>query len=59
MWKAPHNVYRCQGDDRWIAITVSTDDEWQRLRAVMGEPSWAMEPRFDTVPGRWEHRERT
>ena len=41
VWKAPHNVYRCQGDDRWIAITVSTDDQWQRLRALMGEPPWA------------------
>ena len=55
-WKAPHNAYRCRGDDRWIAITVGTDDEWQRLRGVMGDPSWAMEPRFDTVPGRWQHR---
>jgi benzylsuccinate CoA-transferase BbsF subunit len=55
-WKAPHNVYRCQGDDRWIAITVGTDDEWQRLRGVMGDPPWAMEPRFHTVPGRWQHR---
>jgi benzylsuccinate CoA-transferase BbsF subunit len=56
-WKAPHHVYRCQGTDRWIAITVSTDDEWQRLRAAMGQPSWAMEARFDTVPGRWQHRQ--
>jgi benzylsuccinate CoA-transferase BbsF subunit len=56
LWKAPHNVYRCQGADAWIAITVSTDDEWQRLRAAMGHPSWAMDPRFDTVPGRWQHR---
>ena len=55
-WKAPHNVYRCQGDDRWIVITVSSDDEWQRLRAVMGNPPWAMQSRFDTVPGRWQHR---
>jgi benzylsuccinate CoA-transferase BbsF subunit len=55
-WKAPHNVYRCQGDDRWIVITVSSDDEWQRLRAVMGAPAWAMAPRFDTVSGRWQHR---
>jgi benzylsuccinate CoA-transferase BbsF subunit len=55
-WKAPHNVYPCQGDDRWIAITVSTDEEWRRLRAVMGEPPWAMEPRYETVPGRWEHQ---
>jgi benzylsuccinate CoA-transferase BbsF subunit len=56
MWKAPHNVYPCQGVDRWIAIAVSSDDEWQRLRGVMGQPPWAMEPRFDTVPSRWHHR---
>jgi benzylsuccinate CoA-transferase BbsF subunit len=56
LWQAPHNVYRCQGDDRWIAISVSTDDEWQRLKAAMGHPSWAVEARFDTVSGRWQHR---
>ena len=56
MWKAPHNVYPCRGVDRWIAIAVSSDDEWQRLRGVMGQPPWAMEPRFDTVPSRWHHR---
>jgi benzylsuccinate CoA-transferase BbsF subunit len=55
-WKAPHNVYRCQGDDRWVVITVSSDDEWQRLKTAMGNPPWAMQPRFDTVPGRWQHR---
>ena len=56
LWKAPHNVYRCQGTDRWIAISVSSDDDWQRLRAAMGQPSWAVVGRFDTVPGRWQHR---
>ena len=56
MWKAPHNTYRCQGMDRWITISVSSDDEWQRLKAVMGAPAWAAEARFDTVLGRWQHR---
>jgi benzylsuccinate CoA-transferase BbsF subunit len=56
LWKAPHNVYRCQGADRWLVITVSTDTEWQCLKAAMGHPFWAMDPRFDTVPGRWQHR---
>jgi benzylsuccinate CoA-transferase BbsF subunit len=56
LWKAPHNVYRCQGADGWMAITVSTDAEWQRLKAAMGNPSWAQDGRFDTVPGRWQHR---
>jgi benzylsuccinate CoA-transferase BbsF subunit len=56
LWQAPHNVYRCQGADRWIAITVGADDEWRRLKAAMGQPTWAADPRFDTVPGRWQHR---
>lgn len=56
LWQAPHNVYRCRGDDRWIAITVGSDDEWQRLKAAMGQPAWAADPRFDTVLGRWQHR---
>ncbi|MGQ4808467.1 Succinyl-CoA:(R)-benzylsuccinate CoA-transferase subunit BbsF [Candidatus Entotheonellaceae bacterium PAL068K] len=56
LWKSPHNLYPCQGSDRWIAISVSTDAEWQRLTTVMGTPVWAVEPRFATVMGRWQHR---
>jgi benzylsuccinate CoA-transferase BbsF subunit len=56
-WKAPHNVYRCQGADRWIVITVAADAEWQGLRAAMGDPPWAHDSRFDTVLGRWQHRQ--
>ncbi len=56
-WQAPHNVYPCQGTDRWITLSVSTDHEWQRLKEAMGEPAWAMDPRFDTGLGRWQHRQ--
>ncbi|MDH3679255.1 MAG: CoA transferase [Acidimicrobiia bacterium] len=28
---APQGVYRCQGDDRWVAITVDSDAAWQAL----------------------------
>ncbi|MEX0799932.1 MAG: CoA transferase [Dehalococcoidia bacterium] len=38
---APHGVFPCAGDDRWIAIAVMTDDEWRGLVAAMGEPEWA------------------
>jgi benzylsuccinate CoA-transferase BbsF subunit len=38
---APHGVFPCSGDDRWIAIAVATDEEWQGLAAAMGEPEWA------------------
>ena len=56
LWKSPHNVFPCRGSDRWIAIVVSTDDEWQKLRQAMDEPLWAVDPRFDTAQGRWRHR---
>ncbi|MGD9893361.1 MAG: CoA transferase [Dehalococcoidia bacterium] len=28
---APHGVYRCAGDDRWLAIAVTDDTEWRAL----------------------------
>ena len=55
-WKAPYNVYPCKPEDKWIAISVSTDEQWQGLREAMGNLDWAADRRFDTVAGRWEHR---
>ncbi len=56
VWKAPHNVYRCKGTDRWIALSVSNDEEWKGLKAAMGAPAWLEDPRFGTALGRWQHR---
>ncbi|MFB3119321.1 MAG: CoA transferase, partial [Stenotrophomonas maltophilia] len=53
----PHNVYPCRGEDRWIAIVVSTDTEWQALDRCMGNPAWAAAPDFETVLSRWQHRQ--
>jgi crotonobetainyl-CoA:carnitine CoA-transferase CaiB-like acyl-CoA transferase len=55
-WKAPHNVYPARDDDRWIVIVVSSDDEWERLKAVMGNPDWVGAARFDTALSRWQNR---
>ena len=43
---APHNVYRCRGEDAWAAIACATDEEFQRLCQVMGRPGLAEDPRF-------------
>lgn len=51
---APHGVYPCAGDDRWIAIEVADDEEWQALVAVLGAPAWAVEKRLATSAGRLE-----
>jgi len=28
---APHGAYRCAGDDGWISLAVTDDEEWHRL----------------------------
>lgn len=56
---APCGVYPClpadgdgEGDDCWIALTVTTDEEWEALRTVMGDPEWAADPELATGKGR-------
>jgi benzylsuccinate CoA-transferase BbsF subunit len=49
---APHNAYACVGEDRWIAIAVMNDAEWQALVRAMEEPEWALDRRFATNEGR-------
>lgn len=51
-YAVPHGVFRCAGEDRWIAIQVETDAQWQGLLDVMGRPAWGDEDRFATFLGR-------
>jgi benzylsuccinate CoA-transferase BbsF subunit len=53
---APHNCYRCKGDDKWVSIAVGTDEEWKALCEAMGNPEWAEDEIFSSVYGRWENR---
>lgn len=50
---APHNVYPAAGEDSWISIAVTDDEEWRALRSAMGEPGWALSPALDTSDGRY------
>jgi len=34
----PHNTYRCQGIDEWVAVAVASDEEWGALCKVIGKP---------------------
>jgi crotonobetainyl-CoA:carnitine CoA-transferase CaiB-like acyl-CoA transferase len=49
---APHGVFRCAGEQRWVAIAVRDDDDWRRLAACMGTPDLAGDPRFATAAAR-------
>lgn len=53
---APHGVYRCAGDDRWIAISVYRDAQWDALCEAMGNPAWARDVRFRDASSRRANR---
>ncbi len=51
-YAAPHGVFPCAGEDRWIAIAVHDDRDWQRLVRAMGSPAWASAAELATADGR-------
>jgi benzylsuccinate CoA-transferase BbsF subunit len=48
--RAPEGVYRCAGDDRWVAISASDSAHWEALRNIVGGA--LRDSRFDTLIGR-------
>ncbi len=49
---APHNVYRCWGVDRWLALEVHSDEEFATLANVIGMPKLAEDPHFADMASR-------
>ncbi len=54
---APHGAYHCAGEDRWVAIAVTNDAEWQALCQVMERPDLAADPRLSHAEGRRQHQD--
>lgn len=55
--KAPHGVYRCRGEDMWVAISVSSDKEWSAFCQAIGKPELARDERFSTLLNRWRNQD--
>lgn len=54
---APHGIYRCAGDDEWVAIACRDDDDWAAMAKVVAEP-WTTEDAFATLGGRLDDQDR-
>lgn len=54
---APSGVYRCRGEDAWIALAVSSDGEWRALREALGKPLALTDAALASAEGRWQRRE--
>jgi crotonobetainyl-CoA:carnitine CoA-transferase CaiB-like acyl-CoA transferase len=62
---APQGIYRCDGDDAWVAVTVQGDAEWAALLQLFGDPDLvdladadlaartAAHDRIDSALARW------
>ena len=54
---APHGVYPCKGDDKWIAISAETEDQWKALVESMGNPAWAQDDKFSDLFSRLKNQD--
>jgi crotonobetainyl-CoA:carnitine CoA-transferase CaiB-like acyl-CoA transferase len=54
---APHGVYPCAGNDRWITIACFTEAEWRALAEVAGHREWADDARFKDLAARLRHQD--
>ncbi len=54
---APHNCYRCRGDDKWVSIAISTPDEWDSFCEALGNLPWTRDERFADAYERWRNQE--
>ena len=49
---APYGSYPCAGEDKWCAISVRSQDEWQHFCQAIDNPAWCSDERFATPPAR-------
>ena len=49
---APHGLYKAWGVDRWLAIEVHNDAEFEILCNIIGQPGLANDPQFKTMADR-------
>ena len=54
---SPHNVFRCLGEEKWVAVSVETDQQFRCLAHASGNPGWADDPRFATAAARLENQD--
>ncbi len=53
----PHGTYPCKGNDKWVAIAVSTDEEWKNLCRAIEHQDWIKDPRFANAHSRLNNSE--
>jgi crotonobetainyl-CoA:carnitine CoA-transferase CaiB-like acyl-CoA transferase len=50
---APHGVYACRGEDRWVAIAVTDQRDWDAFVSAIGSPRWTQDPAYTDQASRY------
>jgi benzylsuccinate CoA-transferase BbsF subunit len=53
---SPYGVFPTAGEDSWIAIGVTSDEEWSSLCSATEGEAWVDKAEFSTIGGRLRHR---
>ncbi|MFH1087215.1 MAG: CoA transferase [Chloroflexota bacterium] len=56
-YAVPCGAFPCKGKDRWCAISVRNDAEWNGLCQTMSDQPWTKDARFGTFLGRRKHED--
>jgi benzylsuccinate CoA-transferase BbsF subunit len=54
---APHNIFRCAGNDAWCAVAILTDAQWHALTKVIGRSDLDDDADLATAAGRLERED--
>ncbi len=49
---APQGVYKCVGNDNWVALTVRSGDEWKQVAELIGRPDLAADESLQELAAR-------
>jgi benzylsuccinate CoA-transferase BbsF subunit len=56
-YAAPCGIYRCKGENRWVAVEISSDEAWEGFCRLAADLSWPRDPKFATPLRRKENEE--
>jgi benzylsuccinate CoA-transferase BbsF subunit len=55
---APHGIFQCKGEDRWIAISTMDDTEWSKFCQILGNPGLSTDPDYVSLDNRKKNEDK-
>ncbi len=51
-WFAPHGVYKCDGEEAWIALAITSENAWNQLCKIMDRNDLKENAKFSSMEDR-------